>query len=285
MRGQTLVKHNSKNIITLNGKLVKLHPMLNQMVLLTPSQLTTFNLLTGAFSSAYTLPSDHFTCISFKPLPAYGLTLLLVAYSAYQDRTTSDFLQTDISFTDLQELHLLLLLPPTLTSAAPDLAQDLRLQTSIHKPTGFKYLAASGGGLLVVYGENTLEFYSLDLDSVRMTADQGGPRQVSKVRFRVKGAGQNLMNPSSDEGGGTTMERVELEHSERQELMRDMSNRIVREEVDVLESHKVFKKENIIKVLAREEQEGVVRLWVISDAGWIYTYHLYVVMSSSGSKL
>ena len=45
------------------------------------------------------------------------------------------------------------------------------------------------------------------------------------------------MNPSSDEGGGTTMERVELEHSERQELMRDMSNRIVREEVDVLEYH------------------------------------------------
>ena len=97
-------------------------------------------------------------------------------------------------------------------------------------------MAASGGGLLVVYGENTLEFYSLDLDSMRMT-DQGGPRQVSKVRFRVKGAGQNLMNPSSDEAGGTTMERVELEHSERQELMRDMSNRIVREEVDVLEYH------------------------------------------------
>ena len=109
---------------------------------------------------------------------------------------------------------------------------------------------------------------------------------MSKVRFRVKGAaGQNLMNPSSDEGGGSTIERIELEHSERQELMRDMSNRIVREEVEVLDSHLVFKKENIIKVLVREEQEGVVRLWVISDAGWIYTYHLYVVMSSSGNKL
>ena len=60
---------------------------------------------------------------------------------------------------------------------------------------------------------------------------------MSKVRFRVKGAGQNLMNPSSDEAGGSTMEKIELEHSEKQELMRDMSNRIVREEVEVLDSH------------------------------------------------
>jgi hypothetical protein len=106
--------------------------MLNQLLLLTPSQLSTFNLLTGAFSSAYTLPSNHFTCLSFKPLPSSGLNLLLVSYSAYQDRTTSDFLQTDISYTHLQELHLLLLLPPSLLSAAPDVALDLRLQTSIH---------------------------------------------------------------------------------------------------------------------------------------------------------
>ena len=45
------------------------------------------------------------------------------------------------------------------------------------------------------------------------------------------------MNPSSDEGGGSTIERIELEHSERQELMREMANRIVREEVEVLDSH------------------------------------------------
>jgi hypothetical protein len=67
-------------------------------------------------------------------------------------------------------------------------------------------------------------------------------------------------------GGRDLIECIELEHSERQELMRDMQNRIVREDVDTLESYVVFKREKIVKIMATES-EGVIRLWVLSDAG------------------
>ena len=64
----------------------------------------------------------------------------MVFYQAYQDRTTQDFLQTDIAYTNIQELHVLILLPPVLSGGMSDLALDLRLQTQIENPSGFKYL-------------------------------------------------------------------------------------------------------------------------------------------------
>jgi len=67
--------------------------------------------------------------------------------------------------------------------------------------------------------------------------------------------------------------------------MRDIQNRIVREDVETLDSFLVFKKENIIKVLTSEGRDGVVRLWIVSDAGWIYTYQVSVVMNLGGTKM
>ena len=44
------------------------------------------------------------------------------------------------------------------------------------------------------------------------------------------------------------VDRIELEHSERQEIMRDKHNRVMREDMETLDSHGVFKREKIVKV-------------------------------------
>ena len=83
-----------------------------------------------------------------------------------------------------------------------------------------------------------------------------------RVKFKYKLA-------SEDTSAGR--EVIECEHGERQEVMRDMQNKIGREDIDTLQRHQAFKNEKIVKVLAREG-EGVTKMYIMTDAGYVYAY-------------
>jgi hypothetical protein len=69
---------------------------------------------------------------------------------------------------------------------------------------------------------------------------------------------------------------LELEQSERQQILRDMNNRITRDDIDILDRFGALIKERIIKVLIKESDTmfGALRMWVFSDCGWLYIFHV-----------
>lgn len=57
--------------------------------------------------------------------------------------------------------------------------------------------------------------------------------------------------------------------SERQTLLRDMNNRLTREDVDILDRFGGFYKEIVHKVIINESESmlGQCRMWIISSMG------------------
>ena len=45
------------------------------------------------------------------------------------------------------------------------------------------------------------------------------------------------MNPQAEEANNNLIDRIELEHNERQEVMRDKNNRVVREDMETLDTY------------------------------------------------
>lgn len=56
-----------------------------------------------------------------------------------------------------------------------------------------------------------------------------------------------------------------MEHSERQEILRDIGSKMAREDVETLERHGAFSKEKILKILF-QEGEGSLRLYIVTNA-------------------
>lgn len=69
-------------------------------------------------------------------------------------------------------------------------------------------------------------------------------------------------------------EMLELEHGERQEITRDIHNKITREDIDIIDRYQGFKQEQIVKVITKEDQEdgGVTRMYVFTDSNYVYVY-------------
>ena len=69
-------------------------------------------------------------------------------------------------------------------------------------------------------------------------------------------------------------EMLELEHGERQEITRDIHNKVTREDIDIIDRYQGFKQEQIVKVITKEDQEdgGVTRMYVLTDSNYVYVY-------------
>ena len=141
---------------------------------------------------------------------------------------------------------------------------DVRLNTLLNSFTGVQYLNSQQ--LLIVIGESALEFpaYSLlNPDSQRL-----------KFKFKLTG-----------EETSVNRELLELEHGERQEITRDIHNKVTREDIDVLDRYHGFKHEQIVKVITKEDKEdgGVTRIYVFTDSNYVYVYQ--IISASNQGKV
>lgn len=75
-----------------------------------------------------------------------------------------------------------------------------------------------------------------------------------------------------------------MDHSEKQEVLRDVQNRVNRDELDVLERFGALSKEQIIKILVWEDEEDAgttARIFIISREGYLYVYQLFKQLNHS----
>ena len=71
-------------------------------------------------------------------------------------------------------------------------------------------------------------------------------------------------------------------------MLRDIQNKITREDIEILDRYQAFKAEKILKVLKYEDQKeesGVIRLYVFTDSSFVYVYQLFTSGGYSQSKL
>lgn len=119
--------------------------------------------------------------------------------------------------------------------------------------TGVQYLNIQQ--LLIVIGESSLEFHAYSMLSP----------DCHRLKFKFKLAGEET---------SVNKEMLELEHGERQEITRDIHNKVTREDIDIIDRYQGFKQEQIVKVITKEDQEdgGVTRMYVFTDSNYVYVY-------------
>lgn len=97
---------------------------------------------------------------------------------------------------------------------------------------------------------------------------------MSKLKFKVRLTGAGLVHQGqTDESSKEVLEVGQ--HSEKQEVLRDVNNRVNRDDLEILERYGALNKEELVKVMAWEEEEGTARIYVISKQGYVYVYQLY----------
>lgn len=75
---------------------------------------------------------------------------------------------------------------------------------------------------------------------------------------------------------------LEMEHGERQEITRDIHNKIVREDIEIIDRYQGFTHERILKVISAEDKEdgGVSRMFVFTDSNYVYVYQIISAVSN-----
>lgn len=99
---------------------------------------------------------------------------------------------------------------------------------------------------------------------------------AQRLKFKYKLAGEET---------SVSREMLEMEHGERQEITRDIHNKIVREDIDIIDRYKGFTHERIVKVITAEDKEdgGVSRMFVFTDSNYIYVYQ--IISADSNGKI
>jgi hypothetical protein len=78
---------------------------------------------------------------------------------------------------------------------------------------------------------------------------------------------------------------LELEHSEKQEVLRDIHNRVSREDLETLDrGFEVFHKEKIAKVLTAELASGIERVFILTTSNFVYVYQFHAAAVSSAKQ-
>ena len=97
-----------------------------------------------------------------------------------------------------------------------------------------------------------------------------------RLKFKFKLTGEET---------SVNRELLELEHGERQEITRDIHNKVTREDIDVLDRYHGFKHEKIVKVITKEDEEdgGVTRMYVFTDSNCVYVYQ--IISASNQGKV
>ena len=97
-----------------------------------------------------------------------------------------------------------------------------------------------------------------------------------RLKFKFKLTGEET---------SVNRELLELEHGERQEITRDIHNKVTREDIDILDRYHGFKHEQIVKVITKEDEEdgGVTRMYVFTDSNYVYVYQ--IISTSNQGKV
>lgn len=118
-----------------------------------------------------------------------------------------------VSFTALSEAHVLVFYSMT------DKPLDVRLNTQLNSFTGVQYLNIQQ--LLLVIGESSLEFHAYSMLS----------HDCHRLKFKFKLTGEET---------SVNKEMLEFEHGERQEVTRDIHNKVTREDIDIIDRYQGF---------------------------------------------
>lgn len=78
-----MVMVNSKNVLDVKEKVLKIKLLPTSLMILTPISLNIFSLVTNSYTSSFTLPSSLFKALSFAHYGESGLTLLLTKFEAF----------------------------------------------------------------------------------------------------------------------------------------------------------------------------------------------------------
>ncbi len=65
--------------------------------------------------------------------------------------------------------------------------------------------------------------------------------------------------------------------------MRDIQNKVVRDDIETLQRFQVFKSEAIVKVIA-EEIEGITKMYVFTSTGFLYAYQISSSQANNSAK-
>ena len=124
---------------------------------------------------------------------------------------------------------------------------------------------------MLIYGDNQIEFFSMNLESILHTVSN-----PVRLKFKTRQAADD---------SSISSEMLELEHSQKQEVLRDITHKISREDIETLDKFNAFEKEKISKVVVDESIKGFARVYFFTDKNYLYLYQLAHNSSRTKSQL